>query len=79
MARIASYKTLRRNIKIRRRYAIDAIERQWFDTAPDSWDEYECEMYRKADSALSRIRNNEMGIEEMMDWALREAEYKSLI
>lgn len=66
--KIASWKTLNQNSKIRRRYAFTAIERDMFSS--------ESEICEKAEKAF--INFGFLKKEDLLSWATREQEYKSL-
>ena len=66
--RIASFKTLKNSRRTRISYAYSAMERDSFMN--------EEPLQSAADEAMSRLGT--MPISEMMDWAMREVEYRQL-
>lgn len=64
--RIASYNTLNKSRKTRIAYAYSAIEREWFES----------ENVELAAKAMDELED--MSLSEMMDWALKEVEFRKL-
>ena len=69
-ARIASLKTLKSNKKTRWNYAYNAIER---DSMSD-----DKETQTKANKAMTALLNKKLSNDDMLNWAIREQEFRSL-
>ncbi len=66
--KLASYKTLKNSRKTRISYAYNAMER----------DSMACTGKEQDDATEAIERLGTMSVDEMMDWAFREVEYRQL-